>query len=635
MKLSKYLLVGLTSALFIGSSFGQTKEQFREITKDYNLEKLQRMADEFHQKYSRLQNEALQYAKENNLPAHYIDENGNLVRIYKLDENNNPIYKTTFNVNAAKTIGTNKLYPNGGMGLELTGQGMLGGIWDGGRALLSHELLEYKVFLKDGSPDFGDHATHVAGTMVGRSLSGGNAAAAKGMAYNATLNSYDWDDDLAEMTNEASQGLLLSNHSYGLRLTAIPNPILVIGVYTTESSDIDKIAYEAPYYTIVAAAGNDRGKGINNVDNGYNLLGGNFTTAKNVIVVAAVEKVDNYTGPESVIMSDFSSWGPPKDYRVKPDLSADGVMVLSAIQNSPTSYAYMSGTSMATPSLSGSILLLQELSADLNNGNYLKSATVRALLIETAKLTGDNPGPDARFGWGLASVDGAAQLMLDHHNYGNAYYDELTLNQGGTYTKKINYSGEGDLKVTIAWTDKEGTHTPFPTPVLVNDLDMRITDSQGNTFYPWRLDSSSKSAPALNDGDNNVDNVEKIEIPNAVQGEEYTITVTHKGQLVDGSQDFSIAIMGSGPMSTDHHEILGVSLYPNPATDVINLELDQIDGPMAVQIYDLNGRKVIDYKNDKSNQSSYSLDVSTLESGVYFVKIQSSQKTATKKLIIK
>lgn len=634
MKLNKYLLVGLASAFFMGSAFGQTKEQFREITKNYNLEKLQSMSDDFYQKYGAMQKEALEYAKANNLPAHFTDENGNFVRIYKLDKDNNPIYRTTFNVNAAKTIGTNKLYPGGGMGLELTGEGMLGGIWDGGRALLSHELLEYKITLKDASPDFGDHATHVAGTMVGRSISG-QGAAAKGMAYNAVLNSYDWNDDLAEMTAAAANGLLLSNHSYGLRLTSIPNPILVIGAYTDESSDIDKIAYEAPYYTIVAAAGNDRGKGINNAQNGYNLLGGDFTTAKNTIVVAAVEKVENYTGPESVIMSDFSSWGPPKDFRVKPDLSADGVMVLSAIQTSPTSYAYMSGTSMATPSLSGSILLLQELSADLNNGKYLKSATVKALLVETAKLAGDHPGPDPRFGWGLANVDGAAQLMLDHHNYGNAFYDELNLNQGGTYTKTVNYSGEGDLKVTIAWTDKEGTHTPFPTPVLVNDLDLRVTDSQGNIFYPWRLDNSAMSAPALNDGDNNVDNVEKIEIPNAVQGEEYTITVTHKGELEGGSQEFSIAIMGSGPMSTDKHELLGVTLYPNPATDLVNVELDQTDGPVAVHVFDLQGRKVIDYKNEKTGQSAHRLDVSSLPAGVYFVKIQSSQKTTTKKLIIK
>lgn len=633
MKLNKYLL-GCLLFGFLGTAYSQTDQQFKEITKDYNLEKLQNMSDSFYQKYGLMQNEALEYAKRNNLPVQFIGDDGSFSRIYKLDENAKPIYKTTFNVNAAKTIGADKLNPGGGMDLELTGEGMLGGIWDGGRALLTHELLEYKIQLKDGSPDFGDHATHVAGTMVGRQVTG-QGSQAKGMAYKAELNSYDWNDDLAEMTLEASDGLLVSNHSYGLRLTQISAPELVIGAYTDESSDIDAIAYEAPYYTIVAAAGNDRGKGINTSQGGYNLLGGNFTTAKNTIVVAAVEKVTNYVDASSVIMSDFSSWGPTKDYRVKPDIAADGVLVLSSIQNSPTSYAIMSGTSMATPSVSGSLLLIQELSSDLNNGQFLKAATIKALLVETAKPAGTNPGPDPQFGWGLANIEGMAQLMVDHHNGGPSFYDELTLNQGQVYTKKVTYSGEDDLKVTIAWTDKEGKHTPFPTPVLINDLDMRITDSQGNTFYPWRLDNTSMSAPALNDGDNNVDNVEKIEIPNAVQGEEYTITVSHKGELDGGSQDFSIAIMGSGPMSVDKNELTGVSLYPNPAENFVNIQFEEMTENLNLSVFDMNGRMVLKESPSDSSSQSFQLDISRLNKGVYFVKLESNGKKTTQKLIVK
>src|SRR5699024_5266639 len=118
---------------------------------------------------------------------------------------------------------------------------------------------------------------------------------------------------LAEMTAAAADGMLVSNHSYGLNLGSVNSPLDYIGVYSDVSSHTDAITYNAPYYTVVTAAGNDRGKGINNADNGYNLLGSQFTTAKNTIVVAAVEKNLNYTGPSSVVMSDFSSWGPTKD----------------------------------------------------------------------------------------------------------------------------------------------------------------------------------------------------------------------------------------------------------------------------------------------------------------------------------
>src|SRR5699024_3102681 len=122
------------------------------------------------------------------------------------------------------------------------------------------------------------------------------------------------------------------------------------------------------------AAGNDRNAGYNPGDGGYNLLAAEMSTAKNDIVVAAVKKVLDYTGPSSVEMSGFSSWGPTNDRRIKPDISADGVGVFSSVAHdasgnvSNDSYSSYQGTSMAAPSVAGGILLLQELSADLNNG---------------------------------------------------------------------------------------------------------------------------------------------------------------------------------------------------------------------------------------------------------------------------
>lgn len=617
----------------VGYSFAQTAEQRKEITKDYDQKKLTELAEGFSKKFESEYSKALDYAKFHRLPSVFTDEKGATSQLMRMDEHGNLLYRKTMNVDAGITIGADKLHPGGGMGLELTGAGITAGIWDGGRALLSHELLADRIILKDGSPNFGDHATHVAGTMIGAKLNGTTSSKAKGMAYEAELNSYDWFDDLSEMTNEASNGMLVSNHSYGLNLGAVNLPMMYLGVYNDYSSASDALAYSAPYYSIVTAAGNDRDENYNPADNGYNLLGAEFTTAKNTIVVAAVEKVLDYTGPSSVVMSYFSSWGPTKDNRVKPDISADGVLVISAIQTGNTAYGYMSGTSMASPGVSGGIILLQDLASELNQGKYLKSSTIKALIVQTARQADEVPGPNPRYGWGLMNVADAAQLMINSHENSGSYYEEVDLNNNASYTKKIVYSGEGELKATIAWTDPAAPGQNFgnTNPVLVNDLDLRIKDSSGNTYYPWRL-ANSYDAPPLNDGDNVVDNVEQVVVSNPVQGEEYTITVIHKGSLVNGHQEFGIAVSGSEPLSVNSHELKGVMIYPNPASDIVNISLENSYDQVEVTIYDLTGKKVM---KQTLNKELLKVDTSKLNTGVYFMEISSEGKQATKKLVIK
>ncbi|QLH46051.1 MAG: S8 family serine peptidase [Bacteroidota bacterium] len=71
--------------------------------------------------------------------------------------------------------------------------------------------------------------------------------------------------------------------------------------------------------------------------------------------------MSNYSGNSSVIMSDFSNWGPTDDGRIKPDLCANGVGVYSSkpfdVLNPlgcpmlNCQYQFLNGTSMASPVL--------------------------------------------------------------------------------------------------------------------------------------------------------------------------------------------------------------------------------------------------------------------------------------------
>ncbi len=61
---------------------------------------------------------------------------------------------------------------------------------------------------------------------------------------------------------------------------------------------------------------------------------------------------------------------------------------------------------------------------------------------------------------------------------------------------------------------------------MVNDLDLKVEDPNGTTFWPYKLDYSSPSANATADSENNVDNVEQVYIAAPIAGR-YTVTIDY------------------------------------------------------------------------------------------------------------
>jgi len=249
---------------------------------------------------------------------------------------------------------------------------------------------------------------------------------------------------------------------------------------------------------------------------------------------------------QSITAAYFSSWGPTDDGRVKPDIVGNGLNVLSTGSNSTTSYITLSGTSQASPNITGSLYLLQEYYAQKNSGAFMRAATLKGLACHTTFDAG-NIGPDYIFGWGLLDMKKAAQAITD--NGTKSQVKENTLSQGSIQTVNVVASGNGPLVATISWTDPASSITPDGTindrtPKLVNDLDIRISDGT-DTYMPWVLDPNNPSAAATT-GDNIRDNVEQVYIAGAIPGKSYTVKVSHKGTLMSGSQAYSLIITGIG-----------------------------------------------------------------------------------------
>jgi len=91
------------------------------------------------------------------------------------------------------------------------------------------------------------------------------------------------------------------------------------------------------------------------------------------------------------------------------------VGLYSTNSSSDDAYRNASGTSMSTLSVAGSVALLQQHYKALNGeGNFMKAATVKVLIIHTADEAGTSPGPDYEFGWGLMNTKKAALKISEN-----------------------------------------------------------------------------------------------------------------------------------------------------------------------------------------------------------------------------
>jgi hypothetical protein len=527
----------------------------------------------------------LEKAREMGIPVRGELPGGGLFELMTLSTRV-PTYFITQNEDAARSTRTDSVQAvfGGAPGFTL-------GLWDGGAPRVTHQELAGRAVWKD---DFGyathPHSTHVGGTMIGA----GVVARAKGMAFQANLISYEWSFDDLEADLEARDGLLLSNHSYGHARgwTVTSSGTLywygdvmisetedyLFGFYSDVSRDWDEVLNRNPYYLPVTSAGNDRNDSVDPGarhyfwdpqsggwvsstavrDNdggelGYDCIPDGMSTAKNTLVIGAVVDVPEYNGPEDVEMTTFSSWGPTDDGRIKPDICGNGYMLYSAIDDSDVSYGIYSGTSMASPNVCGSLGLLQARYAQIH-GDSMLASTVKALAIHTAREAGPYPGPDYGFGWGLLDTWAAFEHIESDPDGRLGRIDEMTLYDGRPI--ELYYEpdeGSERIMVTIAWNDP-ASGLPAPalndrTPLLVNDVDLRVT-GPGGVYSPWILDPDDPSA-AAGRGDNFRDNVEKVIIEDPAPGT-YVVRISNKGKLEGGSQVVSLVISGAKRSRTWH-----------------------------------------------------------------------------------
>lgn len=369
----------------------------------------------------------------------------------------------------------------------LTGAGVQVGVMDSG---IDDTHTDFAGRVLRAQAPAGSHGTHVSGTVAASGDrsddEGGSAFQWRGHAPRAELAVYFYSWARATYDDAIdTHGVDVTNHSH----TQTPAPD-----YSGSTRSVDEAIWDRNLY-VVAAAGNN---GVNQNNGsplfGYFSLTGN--KGKNPITVG------NHNSARG-IRNNGSSMGPTFDGRLKPDVTAPGTSITSTVFND--GYGPSTGTSMASPAVTGTVALMLESYFDsFGAATRPLNSTIKAILIHTAAdqvqsparpLEPNNPdtgspvvyhvGPDWATGYGLVNAARATALIADATGYTE---DQIDMTGETDVHTVVVPAGAAEVRVTLAWDDAPGSElTANTAPKLVNDLDLVLEAPDGTVHQPFVL----------------------------------------------------------------------------------------------------------------------------------------------------
>jgi hypothetical protein len=252
-------------------------------------------------------------------------------------------------------------------------------------------------------------------------------------------------------------------------------------------------------------------------------------SAKNVIAVGAVNT-------QRVIAS-FSSRGPTRDGRVKPDLVAKGVLVHSTGING--TYQTLQGTSMASPVVTGiGALVVEQWGRTI--GGTPGPAVLKALLIHGAQDLG-NVGPDYTYGFGLVDAKASVDTIIADGGAGTRIKSG-SVDTGDTIEFPLELTSGGPARLTLVWIDPELIgNQQYDDKTIINDLDLEVIAPNGETIGAWILNPALQEEPATR-GRNFRDTVEQVEFTATQSGTHRAVV---RGTSVPGTEDQGFVLVST------------------------------------------------------------------------------------------
>lgn len=326
-----------------------------------------------------------------------------------------------------------------------------------------------------------DHGTHVAGTITGSGVDNSRNKRVTGVAPGSGLvisrifetNSSDGSCTLSQYNlyrslynNVNREGADIISNSWGSNSG---------GDYDWGARASDRWMNTHPNTLLVFANGNY--PDTSHVDSPG--------IAKNVLTVGAVKDgsyggvkggVNGQVNRTSVMWTEghstLNDMDPPDDVRfgssgrTVPDVLAPGENITSSIRND--AYGEKSGTSMATPHVSGVAALYLSAVTNYRKRGSVPATEMKAAIVGTTR---EPIGPNANLGFGVVDAQNAMGNNSYEYVQGGAHG---TINQGQTQSGTFNVPSDSKkVIVTLVWSDPKGSPVAR-NKVMRNDLALYV-----------------------------------------------------------------------------------------------------------------------------------------------------------------
>ena len=224
----------------------------------------------------------------------------------------------------------------------------------------------------------------------------------------------------------------------------------------------------------------------------------------------------------------------------------------------------------------------------------------------------------------LISLAGYTNNSGSNGGYGNFTSTVIPVVSGTTYTIALHpgYSGRSRAEYWRVWIDYNGNSDFLEAGELVFSANNVKGNVTGSFTIPAGLTGTTRMRISMkyNAAPTSCEHFTYGEV------EDYTLSIAAPAAPVPEP----IASNGNSPAKSSDGNSLNLNIYPNPATENLNIVLTGASGSVNIKIYNAIGQIIDDFN---LNDDRTMINISSFQKGIYFIGADDGNQTILKKFI--